>query len=717
MRQLLLSYKTGSVEIVDVPVPLPRPHHLVVRSSVTLVSSGTERMLVDFGRAGYLAKARQQPAKVRQVVDKIRADGLLTTLDAVQAKLTQPVPLGYCNVGTVTAVGEGVVGFVPGDRVVSNGPHAEYIHVAKNLCALVPSAVSDEDAAFAVLGSIALQGVRLISPSIGESFAVIGLGLVGLLSVQILRAAGCSVIAIDPQRDRVDRAESFGARGILLDDHTDPVAPTVAMTGGTGVDGVLIAAATDSSAPLRRAAAMARQRGRIVLTGVTGLELEREEFYRKELSFTVSSSYGPGRYDEDYESRGFDYPVGHVRWTAGRNIAAILDLLAARSLDVQSLVSHRLPFEDAGSAYDLISAPESRSLGILLRYPPASAPEPAVRAPSSQPPAPAGRPRTPVSAPRIGVIGAGAFAQRTLIPAFRDAGAILDTVVATTGTTAALAARRFGFRKAASAIDEILDDEDIRAVVIATRHESHADLVDACLRRGKDVFVEKPLAISTDQLDRVTRTVAELQAGAGVPVIAVGFNRRFAPDIETMRELRRTTDQPVSVLITVNAGHIPHDHWINDPSVGGGRIIGEACHFVDLARFLAGSGITGWHATAAPTADRRAPADTVIITLQFANGSHAAVHYLANGSKRYPKERIQLFGGGKVLELDNFRRLRGYGFGKPVGSRHWLRQDKGHARQLVRFIRAVSRGEPYPIPFDEVVEVTRVTLDVAASLR
>jgi len=715
VRQILQSLKTGRVEVAEVPAPVVRPGHLLVASSRTLISPGTERMLVEFGRAGWVEKARQQPDRVRQVLQKMRTDGVAATVETIVAKLDRPLPLGYCNCGKVLEVGEEVTGFAPGDRVVSNGPHAEVVCVPVNLCAKVPDGVTDDEAAFTVLSAVALQGIRLASPALGETVAVIGLGLVGLLAVQLLRANGCRVIGIDIASSREGPARLCGASVFVDSSAFDPVAAAMSATGGRGVDAVLIAAATQSSDPVAQAARMCRKRGRIVLVGVTGLELSRADFYEKELSFQVSCSYGPGRYDPAYEEKGFDYPVGFVRWTAKRNFEAVLDLLASGRLDVRPLIGKRIALDEAPAAYEDLSG---GGPGILIEYPgmPAAGERTGSRAVAS---APAAAPFHAVPAAgkaSLGVAGAGNFATSVLLPAFRDAGARLVAVASEKGLSAAHAAKKFGFAVAASDFDAILSDPAINAVVIATRHDTHARMAAAALRAGKHVFVEKPLALSEEQLREVTGAYEEALAKAPLHLM-VGFNRRFAPHVVKMKSLLSGIAEPKVFLVTVNAGSVPASHWTQDPKVGGGRIVGEGCHFVDLLRFLAGAAITDVQARSvggSPSDGIRG--DKAVFTLAFADGSIGSIHYLANGHRSFPKERVEVFCGGRILVLDNFRRLSGYGWKGFRGDRLW-RQDKGHAAEAAAFVSAVEKGGPPPIPFEEIVEVTRATFDIAAMIR
>jgi predicted dehydrogenase/threonine dehydrogenase-like Zn-dependent dehydrogenase len=708
LKQILQSLKSGATEVAEVPCPTVKRGQLLIRTSRTLVSAGTERMLVEFGKAGWIEKARQQPDKVRMVLDKIRTDGLLQTFNAVRNKLDQALPMGYCNVGVVLEVGAGVKGFEVGDRVVSNGRHAEIVCVPVNLAAKIPDGVQDEEAVFAVLGAIALQGLRLAQPTLGEAFVVTGLGLIGLLAVQLLRAQGCRVLGIDYDRGKLDLARRFGADIVDLSAGEDPLAAAAIFSRGRGVDGVLIAAATDSSEPVHQAAVMCRKRGRIVLVGVTGLELSRADFYEKELTFQVSCSYGPGRYDVAYEEKGQDYPVGFVRWTEQRNLEAVLDMLADRRLDVKPLVTHRFRLEGAGEAYRIL-ADGLETLGIMLEYPGSlERAESGVRVSTVQL---ASSQRERIEGQVVvAFIGAGNYAGAVLAPAFRAAGARLRTIASGSGVSGLHVGRRFAFEETTTATDEVFQDPSVSAVVIATRHDSHAQLVCRALQASKCVFVEKPLTIDRTGLDQIRETYSGMQARGVEPFLMVGFNRRFSTHVQRLKTLLNTVKEPKVFVMTVNAGAIVPEHWTQDPFVGGGRIVGEACHFVDLLRYLAAAPIIETHATPiGQMAGTAASNDKVSITLRFADGSLGTIHYLANGHRSFPKERLEVFCAGRVLQLDNFRRLRGYGWPNFSKMNLW-RQDKGNSSCVAAFVGAAKEGTGSPIPFAELLEVTEATL-------
>ncbi len=708
MRQIVQSLRTGVTDLVESPCPVCRSGHLLIQTHCSLISVGTERSLLEFGRSGWLGKIRSQPDKVRQVIDKIKTDGVIPTLQSVRAKLDQPLPLGYCNFGTVLEVGENVEGFEPGDRVVSNGHHAEVVCVPKNLCAKVPQDVTDEQAAFTVAASIGLQGIRLAQPTLGETIVVTGLGLIGLLTVQLLRAHGCRVLGIDFDSSRLKLAQSFGAETINLSQGDDPAAVVDKFTDGQGVDAVIITAATKSNEPIHQATQVCRKRGRIVLVGVAGMAMSRADFYEKELSFQVSCSYGPGRYDPSYEQAGRDYPVEFVRWTQQRNFEAVLDAMSSGSLDPQPLISHRFQLDDVGDAYELVDQGDRSALGVLIKY--ASDEASALRRQTIQRPAEiANQPSS--NAPRIGFLGAGAFACHTLIPNFRKHGTILKSVAAHGGLSAALAARRFGFQSATSDSEQILGDPEIDAIVVATRHDSHARYVCRALSAGKHVYVEKPLALTHDDIERVRDTLQNIESRQPAPVLMVGLNRRFAPHVCRIAKLLSGVCGPKSFVMTVNAGIIPIDSWVHDPQSGGGRIVGEACHFIDLLRHLVGCPIVEVQASLMEVEGADSlKKDTVSITLRFADGSIGTVHYLSNGHKGFPKERLEVFCDRGELQLDNFRRLKSKGFGQLTSMKRWV-QDKGHSSAMAAFIDAVVNRSAPPIPVGQLLEVARVSVD------
>lgn len=702
MKQIFQNLANGEISIGSVPSPKPRKGSVNILSTKSLISVGTERMLVDFGKSGWIDKVRSQPEKVKLILEKVKTDGFVTTYDAVKSKLDQPLSLGYCNVGKVLDASD--TGFKKGARVISNGHHAEVIRVHKNLVASIPDGVSDETAAFTVLGAIALQGVRLANPTVGETVVVTGLGLIGLLTVQILKANGCRVLGIDFDSSKCDLAKKFGAEVINLSDKQDPIFMAKAFSRGRGVDAVIITASSKSNDIVHQAATMCRKRGRIVLVGVVGLELNRADFYEKELTFQVSCSYGPGRYDADYEDRGLDYPLGYVRWTQQRNFEAVLDLMASGSIDVSLLISHRFKIDDALAAYKKLD--DSSSLGILLDYQgttPKSAEENTVKLNENT--------INRTQKGNIAFIGAGNYASRVLIPAFKRAGANLITIVTSGGMNAVYHGKKNGFLIASTDIERALDNS-IDSVVIATQHNLHASQTIRAIERGKHIFVEKPLALSHDEVDKIEASQKKSKS-----MVMVGYNRRFSPHIQKIKSLLDNKLSPKTFVMTMNAGEVPKEHWTQDAEIGGGRIIGEACHYIDLMRFLAGSKIKSFNAVKMGQNDfEELTEDKASISLTFEDGSMGTIHYFANGGKSFPKERIEIFCENAVLQLDNFKKLRGFGWKGFNKMNLWL-QDKGQENCVYAFMESVRKGMKNPIPHDEIYEVARVSVDIAEMLR
>lgn len=710
MKQILQNMAKGGSTIVEAPVPQATKKNVIINTSTSLISAGTERMLVDFGKANLIDKARAQPDKVKMVLEKMQTDGVMTTIDAVKSKLAQPLPLGYCNVGTVKNVGKGVDDFKAGDRVVSNGPHADVVRVAKNLVAKVPDNVSDEEASFTVVASIGLQGIRLAKPTMGECFVVTGVGLIGLLTVQMLRAQGCRVLAIDFDQSKLDLAKQFGANTCNPGKGEDPVAVGMAFSRGAGVDGVIITASTKSNDPVTQAARMSRKRGRIILVGVIGLELSRADFYEKELSFQVSCSYGPGRYDASYEEQGNDYPLAFVRWTEQRNFEAILDMMSGGQIDVKPLITHRFKFENASDAYDLLTTDKS-ALGILLQFESdaESRHETTIKLNAV--------PNYQASEPVVGFIGAGNYASRMLIPAFKKAGAKFHSISTSSGINGVIHGEKAGFTEATTDTQSMIENPAISTIAIVTRHNSHAYFVQEALKAGKNVFVEKPLAITTEELDDVKAVYEQAVKADKAPKLMVGFNRRFSPQIQKMKALLAPIKEPKSFIMTMNAGNIPADHWTQDNSIGGGRIIGEACHFIDLMRYLADTEIVSIQARRmGDTNAVEVTEDKVAIILGFADGSFGTIHYLANGAASFPKERVEVFAAGGTLQLDNFIKLKGFGW-KGFKKLNLWKQDKGQTACSAAFIESVRQGAEAPIPVNELFEVAQVTIDIAEQLR
>jgi predicted dehydrogenase/threonine dehydrogenase-like Zn-dependent dehydrogenase len=691
----------GRITVVEVPAPAVRPGWLVIANRASLISVGTERTKLELGEKNLLQKARARPDLVKKIVDRARAEGIRSAVDVTRDRLSALTPIGYSAAGVVLEVGQGVEALAPGDPVACGGEganHAEVIAVPKNLVARIPDGVTFEAAAYATIGAIALHGVRQAHAGIGEWFGVVGLGLVGQLAGRIAKAAGCSVVGIDLDAEAVELARKAGLTAFERDD-AGLTASVRSLTGGLGLDAVLLCASSSSSDPLALAVELARDRGRIVVVGETRIDVDRAPMYEKELELRMSRSYGPGRYDREYEDRGRDLPAGYVRWTEQRNMQAFLDLVAVGSVNPSELTTHRFPIDAAAEAYRIVAHPSKgeRAFGVLLTYE-----EPADL--SVAPAAPSARRST--EAAGVALIGAGAFARATLIAALRKEGARLAAVASARGLSAADVASRFGFERAAS-FEEILADDSIGAVVIATRHSSHAPLAAAALRAGKAVFVEKPLALTWEQLEEVeSAVVADSQ-------LMVGFNRRFAPLVERLQaELGQVGDLVLSMR--VNAGPLPDDHWLHDPEDGGGRLLGEGCHFVDLLSYLAGSPAISGHAVAVPQPGRPIEcSDSFTAHMRFANAVGTLV-YSGSGDARLPKERLEAFGEGAAAVLDDFRTLAIHRGGK----RHQWKSshDKGHQAEVRRFLAAVQ-GDAEPPPARSYFDSTRLTLALAGSLR
>lgn len=703
MKQLLQNMKTGQAAVEEVPVPTPRYGQALVKTAASLVSAGTERMVVSFAEKSLVGKARSRPDLVRKVIEKARREGLMTTVRAAFSRLDQPMALGYSSAGTIVALGEGMDGFQVGQRVACAGGgyavHAEYNLVPRNLLTFLPEGVEFESAAFTTLGAIALHGFRLAEPQLGETVAVIGLGLLGLLTVQIAAAAGCKVLGVDINPPRVSLAERLGISACLRN-QAESTAQT--FTANRGFDVVLITADTKSNDPVELAGAIARDRGQVVATGAVGLTFPRKVYYEKELNFINSRSYGPGRYDALYEKAGVDYPLGYVRWTEGRNFEAVMDLMNDGRLNVRPLITHRFPITEATAAYDVITGKEDEPfLGVLLTYPQEEKKE--VKKISF-----------PISFAKsgdvkLGVIGAGLFANATLLPAIRKVdGVELVGIASAGGLHAAHSAKKFGFAYAASSADEIINDPKVNTVAILTRHDEHADLVVKTLKAGKHVFVEKPLALTEEQLHNIAGMIRESS------LLTVGFNRRFAPLARKLGDFLKGRAEPLYAHYRVNAGYIPLTHWLHDPDQGGGRVIGEGCHFVDFVTFLVGQVPVSVSARALPD-NGKYHEDNVSMTLPFPDGSLAVVDYLANGDKSLPKERVEVFCGGKIAVLDDFTRLELVQDGRR--KIYKSAQDKGWQAEWVAFTEAICTGSGPTIPYEQLIGVTRAVFAAVESLR
>ncbi len=701
MRQLIQDINNGRTSLEEVPIPKLKNGCVLIRSTNSLVSLGTERMLVEFGKANLIEKARQQPDRVKEVLNKMNTDGIMPTLEAVFNKLNQPLPLGYCNVGVVEEVGAGVQSLHVGDRVASNGNHAEYVCVPENLTAKIPENVNDEEATFTVIGAIGLEGIRLCNPTLGETIVVIGLGLIGLVTAELLKANGCRVIGFDFDQQKVDLALSKGILAYNPSKGNDPAKLVMQETSNIGADGVIITASSKSDEIIHQAADMCRVRGRIILIGVIGLNILRDDFYKKELTFQVSCSYGPGRYDEDYEQKGQDYPIGYVRWTEKRNFETILLALSTGQLDVKPLITDRIPLASFDQIYDDMR--KEGSIASILIYPSDSSRSNKV---SINNLTFAGK--TGV----FGIIGAGNFTSSTIIPSMKAAKANLKYIASAGGLTAKILAKKGNISIATSDYLEILKDKEVDTVLITTRHDLHSKMVVESLIAGKNVFVEKPLALNSEQLSEIMLTYHKnsLQ-GAYSPSLTVGFNRRFAPLARKMKQLLGEGQK--NIVATMNAGYIPSNSWIHDLEIGGGRIIGESCHFIDLCTYLAGSSVSSVCMNSMGE-NPNENSDNASILLRYENGTNAVINYFSNGSKAYPKERIEAHSQGKTLIIDNWRVLEAYGI--RGFSKIKTRIDKGHKEQFRLLVDCIKDGKQM-ISFDEIVNTTKASFAAIQSLK
>jgi predicted dehydrogenase/threonine dehydrogenase-like Zn-dependent dehydrogenase len=696
MKQLIQDLKTGEVTLVELPVPSVGTGKLLIKVNKSLISLGTEKMMLDFGKGGWISKAKQQPDKVKMVLDKMKTDGLMPTVNTVLNKLGTPMPLGYSNVGEVIAVGKGVEGFEVGDRVISNGNHAEVVAIPANLCAKVPTNVSDGEACFTVVAAIALQGVRLSSPTLGETVVVVGLGLIGLITVQLLRANGCNVIGFDLDPEKVELAKTFGAKAFSASDPLEVEKIVMGATENIGADSVIITASTKSNAPIDTAPKICRHRGKVILVGVVGLELNRTEFFKKEISFQVSCSYGPGRYDNNYEQKGMDYPIGFVRWTENRNFKAVLNLLENKMLSFKALSSKEVNFSDAPALYDSLTEAKGL-LGVLLNFPESIDTDlKNVKLNSSS---------TNSGNAVVGMIGAGGFTSGVLLPAFKKTNARLKSIASSAGLSGHNCAVKFNIENNTTDYNEILKDEEVNAVVISTPHNSHGRLVIDSLKAGKHVFVEKPLAISMEEVDQIEKFYQEEKSP---PSLMVGFNRRFSPLSLKLKDKLSKSVGPKAIIYTVNSGFIPSDHWTQDPEVGGLRLVGEGCHFIDYIRYLVGSKIKSAQITFADVEKK----DVFTVSLSFEDGSIGTVHYFSNGNKTFPKERVEVFCEGSIYTLDNYRKLEIINAKGQKSSHKIASQDKGHKDEIKNFVEYVSGSGKEPIPLEEIIEVSKVTLQL-----
>lgn len=706
MKQLLQNIKTGKSTIEDVPVPTPREGQALVKVSASLVSAGTERMVVEFAEKSYIGKARSRPDLVKQVLDKAKREGLVPTIQAAFNRLDQPMALGYSSAGTIVALGKNMQGFKVGQRVACAGggyaSHAEYNVVPRNLLTPLPKNVDFESAAFTTLGAIALHGFRLAEPQLGENVAIIGLGLLGLLTIQLAAAAGCNVLGIDLDPKRIALASSLGLQAVL---RAQAESASQSFTANRGFDSIIICADTSSNDPVELAGIIARDRAKIVATGAVGLNIPRKIYYEKELNFINSRSYGPGRYDSNYEENGNDYPIGYIRWTEGRNFQSVVDLMESGKLKVQPLITHRFPIDDAATAYEVITGKKKTPfLGVLLTYPETKLKEerkivfPSIANRKSQ-------------IVKLGVLGAGLYANATLLPVIQNNKDFeLVGIASSGGLHAQHSGKKFGFQYATSSEDEIINDPNINTIAILTRHDSHAELVIKALKAGKHVFVEKPLAINSKQLSVISKQLLKTDNG----LLLTGFNRRFSPLAQKLKLTIVNRQSSIYAHYRINAGYIPTNHWTQDPAIGGGRIIGEACHFIDLITYLVGAAPISVTAHALPDVGKYRE-DNVSMTFTFPDGSIGVVDYLANGDKSHPKERLEIFCEGQISILDDYVSLQTIKDGKKKVEN--MAQDKGWKDEMSAFAKAIKEGGEPPIPYDQIIGVTKAAFAAAESLR
>ena len=698
MKQIIQDLKKGDTILEEVPVPNVKSGSVLIQTTRSLVSLGTEKMLVDFGKANLFQKAKKQPDKVKMVLDKIKTDGLRPTLEAVFNKLGQPLPLGYCNVGKVVAVGKGVTEFSIGDRVASNGNHAEFVCIPKNLVVKIPDNVTDEEAAFTVIGAIGLQGIRLLQPTFGETIVVVGLGLIGLITAELLLANGCNVIGFDFDSEKIRIAKEKGIVAVNPAEGTDQVKFVESYTNGVGADGVIITASNKSNEIISQSANMCRKRGRIILVGVIGLDISRADFFEKEITFQVSCSYGAGRYDEEYEQKGHDYPIGYVRWTEKRNFEAVLNAISKKTLDVSPLITDRVPLNDYKKIY--VDMSNSKSIASILEYSSSEKQKITIKIAEKSFQGMKGV---------LGIIGAGNFTSSTILPNLKKINTNIKYIASSGGLSSTIMAKKHSIANSTSDYHQILNDNDVDLVLITTQHHMHAKMTMEAISAGKSVFVEKPLALNETELNEIITNYNEKDVN-----VSVGFNRRFAPLAKQMKTALGDGTHPINIVATMNAGFIPKDVWVHDMDVGGGRIIGEACHYIDLCSYLTGSKVTAVCMNAMG-ANPDESTDNASILLKYENGSNAVINYFANGSKSYSKERVEVYSQERTLVMDNWRKLKGYGF-KGFSSSS-SKQDKGHFNQFKALVEQQKTGGVAIIPFNEIVNTTRASFAAIYSLK
>ena len=697
MKQIIQDIKSGKTILEEIPAPSIVHGEVLIQTKKTLVSTGTEKMLVNFGKAGYIGKIKQQPEKFKLAIDKIKSDGIKPTLEAIFRKLDEPIPLGYSNSGIVIGVGNGVKSIRVGDRVACNGYHAEIVSVPENLVAKIPDNVSYEDAAFTVVGSIGLQGIRLLNPTFGETIVVYGLGVIGLISAQILKSNGCNVIGIDLDEKKLKIADKLGIKTINPDKQ-ELHSKVNEFTSGIGADGVLITASSKNNTIINDSAKMSRKRGRVILIGVVGLDINRSEFYDKEIIFQVSCSYGPGRYDSMYEDKGLDYPIGFVRWTEKRNFNAFLGALSNGLINLKPLISKIVPLENYFDIYNNI---DDNSIANIIKFDNENedfnknliSVNKTIYNPTKA---------------IIGIVGAGDFTSSTLLPNLKKIKTQIKYIVSAKGLRGTLLAKKYNIDNSSTDFNQLLNDKDITGVIISTRHNLHSTQVIESLKANKHTFVEKPLAINLEQLLDIKKVFEKSKAS-----LMVGFNRRFSPLSIYAKKVLGENPGPINVIATMNAGFLPSDHWTQDIDIGGGRIIGEACHYIDLISFLSSSRVKSILMTPSGL-NTNLNSDNGTITLKYDNGSLGVINYFSNGHKSYSKERIEIYQSGKNIIIDNFKKINFFGYNNRSQNNY---QDKGHYNQFKNWNSfLVTGGEPL-IKFESLYNTTMASLCAVQSIK
>jgi len=718
MKQLIQNYKTGELKLTDVPAPIVKSGGILVRNINSLVSVGTEKLMIDLAKKSLLGKAKARPDLVKQVINKVKTDGLLETYKASMSRLDDPVPLGYSCAGKVMEIGNGVDEFRVGDKVACFGSgyasHSEVVFIPKNLCVKIPENVDFESAAFVGLGAVALHGVRMAEVRLGDNIVIIGLGLLGLIAVQLVKASGGNVLGVDIDKEKVSLALKLGADEVVVSGKENVVSKVEKFSKGYGADAVIILASTNSNQPIELAAEIARERAKIVVPGMVKLDLPRKIFYEKELQFVISRSTGPGMYDYMYEEKGIDYPISYVRWTEKRNMQEFLELLGKGKVRLNDFITHHFNIEDAEKAYQMIieeSKTSEKYIGVLLSYNEDKNLSEKIDL-KKDVSVKTGK-AVEKSKINIGMIGAGLFAKTTLLPLFKKYPFVnLYGIATASGSSGRHAGDKFGFDYCTSKYENLLDDEKIDCIIISTRHNLHAKLVIDSLKKGKDVFVEKPLALTYDGLKGIIKVWKENKGK-----LMVGFNRRFSPFSVKVKEWLGEDCSPMVINCRVNAGFVPKDSWVQDLGEGGGRIVGEVCHFIDLIQYFTGSlPVKVFAETISGEKGKYLNEDNLVINIKMKNGSVAGITYVANGDKSFPRERIEIFGGGKVCVIDDFKSITFICSGKKKGMKKYG-IDRGYYNEFEVFFSAVKNDKQMPVDFEEYIFTTMTTFGIMESIK